>query len=87
MRSDFFLTTLSYNNTPQYPIVSNSDTLNIVFFIYTLLGFYEVVVNNFKGMNYTGTIVINGENIRLFFIMTLPILWVFIYNLPEEEKE
>ena len=33
-----------------------------------------------------GTIVINGENIRLFFIMFLPVLWVVIYNLPEEEK-
>ena len=67
-------------------MVSNSDTLNIVIFIYTLLGFYEVVVNNFKGMNYTGTIVINGENIRLLFIMILPVIWVFIYNLPDDAE-
>jgi len=33
-----------------------------------------------------GTIVINGENIRLFFIMTLPVLWVFIFNLPDSEE-
>jgi len=33
-----------------------------------------------------GTIVINGENIRLLFIMTLPIIWVFIFNLPDKEK-
>ena len=32
-----------------------------------------------------GTIVINGENIRLFFIMVLPIVWVFVYNLEEKE--
>ena len=32
----------------------------------------------------TGTIVVNGENIRLFFIMTLPVLWILIYNLPEK---
>ena len=35
----------------------------------------------------TGTIVINGENIRLFFIMFLPVLWVVIYNLPDSDKE
>jgi hypothetical protein len=34
----------------------------------------------------TGTIVVNGENIRLFFIMILPVLWVVIYNLPEKEE-
>jgi len=32
-----------------------------------------------------GTIVINGENIRVFFIMFLPILWVIIYNIEVEE--
>ena len=32
-----------------------------------------------------GTIVINGENIRLLFIMILPIVWVIIYNLEEKE--
>ncbi len=34
----------------------------------------------------TGTIVVNGENIRLFFIMILPVLWILIYNLPEKEE-
>ena len=34
----------------------------------------------------TGTIVVNGENIRLFFIMFLPVLWILIYNLPEKEE-
>jgi len=34
-----------------------------------------------------GTIVINGESIRIFFIMTLPILWVLIYNLEDKEEE
>ena len=34
-----------------------------------------------------GTIVINGENIRLFFIMVLPIVWVFIYNYEETDND
>ena len=32
-----------------------------------------------------GTIIVNGENIRILFIMVLPILWVFVYNLEEKE--
>ncbi len=35
----------------------------------------------------TGTIVINGENVRLLFIMILPILWVFIYNLETTDND
>ena len=34
-----------------------------------------------------GTIVINGENIRLLFIMLLPLVWVFIFNLPDSKEE
>jgi len=30
-------------------------------------------------------IVINGENIRLFSIMVLAIVWVFILNVPTED--
>ena len=35
----------------------------------------------------TGTIIVNGENIRLLFIMILPILWVFIYNLETTDND
>ena len=35
----------------------------------------------------TGTIVINGENVRLLFIMILPILWVFIFNLETTDND
>ena len=31
-------------------------------------------------------IVINGENIRLFAIMMLAIVWVFILNLPTKDE-
>ena len=31
-----------------------------------------------------GAIIVNGENVRIFFIMFLPILWVFIFNLEEK---
>jgi len=34
----------------------------------------------------TGTIVINGENIRILSIMVLSIIWLFIFNLPDNEK-
>ena len=30
-------------------------------------------------------IVINGENIRLFSILVLVIVWVFILNMPTED--
>ena len=30
-------------------------------------------------------IVVNAENIRLFTIMVLAIVWVFILNLPTED--
>ena len=30
-------------------------------------------------------IVVNGENIRLFFIMVLAITWVFVFNLEVDE--
>ncbi len=30
-------------------------------------------------------IVVNGENIRLFSILVLAIVWVFILNLPTED--
>ena len=29
----------------------------------------------------SGTIIVNGENIRLLFIMILPVIWVFIFNI------
>ena len=29
----------------------------------------------------TGTIVINGENIRILSIMILSIIWLFIFNI------
>ena len=31
-------------------------------------------------------IVVNGENIRLFSIMMLAIVWVFILNLPTKDE-
>ena len=30
-------------------------------------------------------IVVNGENIRLFSILVLVIVWVFILNMPTED--
>jgi len=32
-----------------------------------------------------GTIVINGENLRVLSIMVLSIIWLFIFNLEEKE--
>ena len=48
--------------------------------------FVREVVYFFKGI-VVGTIVINGENIRLLFIMLLPVIWVYLYNLPDNDKK
>ena len=34
----------------------------------------------------TGTIVINGENLRILSIMVLSVIWLFIFNLPDKEE-
>jgi len=35
----------------------------------------------------SGTIIVNGENIRLLFIMILPVIWVFIFNIETTDND
>ena len=56
--------------------------VKISIYITNSVRFVARIVDNFKGM-----ITINGENIRIFFIMVLPIVWVFIYNLETTDND